>query len=175
MQLFIALLTRDLPIMEEVERRLVSEYGKVEDRTDIFLFTSGPFKREMGEDLKKQVLCFSKLIQVETLPEVKKFTNDLEWEYREHDPRPRRLINLDPGYLTLSQVLLASTRNYPHHVYLRDGVYGELLLRYHRGALRNFPWTYPDFRSHVVHTFFSRARERYHDQLRARFAHRRMA
>jgi uncharacterized protein DUF4416 len=175
-QLFIALLTRDLQIMEEVERRLASEYGAVEDRTEIFLFTfPGPFKREMGEDLKKQVLCFSELLPVEKFPDVKAFTNDLEWEYREHDPHPRRLINLDPGYLSLSKVVLASTRNYSHHVYLRDGVYGELLLRYHRGALRNLPWTYADYRSHLVHTFFSRARERYHAQLRSRFAHRRMA
>ena len=161
--------------MEEVERRLSRQYGEVEDRTEIFLFTfPGPFRREMGEDLKKRILCFVDLMPIEKFPEFKTFTNDLEWEYREHLPeRSRRIINLDPGYLTLSKVLLASTKNHPHHVYLRDGVYGELLLRYHRGSLRNLPWTYADYRSHLVHTFFTQVREHYHEQLRSRFSHRR--
>jgi uncharacterized protein DUF4416 len=174
-KLLIALLTSDLQIMEEVERRLCAAYGAIEDRTEIFLFTfPGPFQREMGENLKKRIICFETLLPIEQLPEVKKFTNDLEWEYREHlQERSRRVINLDPGYLTLSKVLLASTRNYSHHVYLKDGVYGELLLRFHRGALRNLPWTYADYRSHLAHSFFTKVRERYHTQLKSRFAHRR--
>lgn len=174
-KLLVALLTSDLQIMEEVERRLSAAYGGVEDRTEIFLFTfPGRFQREMGENLKKRIICFERLMPVEDLPEVKKLTNDLEWEYQEHlQERSRRKINLDPGYLTLSKVLLASTRNYSHHVYLKNGVYGELLLRFHRGALRNLPWTYPDYRTHLAHSFFTKVRERYHAQLKARFAHRR--
>ncbi len=161
--------------MEEVERRLSAAYGAVEDRTEIFLFSfPGRFQREMGENLKKRIICFETLVPIEQLPEVKMFTNDLEWEYREHHlERSRRAINLDPGYLTLSKVLLASTRNYSHHVYLKDGVYGELLLRFHRGTLRNLPWTYADYRSHLAHSFFTKVRERYHAQLKSRFAHRR--
>ena len=176
-KLLTAILTRDVQVLEEVERRLSAAYGEVEDRSEIFLFTfPGPFRKEMGENLKKRILCFTDLVPIEKLPEVKKFTNDLEWEYREHLPdRSRRMINLDPGYLTLSKVLLASTRNYSHHVYLQDGVYGEILLRYHRGALRNLPWTYADYRSHLVHSFFTKVRERYHEQLKSRFAHRRQA
>ena len=174
-KLLVALLTSDLQIMEEVERRLCATYGAVDERTEIFLFNfPGRFQREMGENLKKRIICFERLLPVEQLPEVKKLTNDLEWEYQEHlQERSRRRINLDPGYLTLSKVLLASTRNYSHHVYLKDGVYGELLLRYHLGALRNLPWTYADYRSHLAHSFFTQVRERYHAQLKARFAHRR--
>ena len=161
--------------MEEVERRLEGLYGTVEDRSEIFLFTfRAPFQREMGENLKKRILCFDKLLPIEDFTEVKKVTNDLEWEYQEHlQDRSRRLINLDPGYLSLSKVLLASTRNYSHHVYLKDGVYGELLLRYNRGALRNLPWTHADYRTHLAHSFFTKVRDRYQAQLKARFTHRR--
>ncbi len=177
-KLLMALLTRDLQVMDEVERRLAREYGPVEDRSEVFLWTfPGPFRKEMGEDLKKRVLTFENLLPIEEFPKVKLFTNDLEWEYQEHldKGRSRRIINLDPGYLTLSKVLLATTKNYAQNVYLSDGVYGELLLRYHQGTLRNLPWTYADYRSHLVHSFFMAARAKYHTQLKSRFAHRREA
>jgi uncharacterized protein DUF4416 len=174
-KLLMAILTRDVQVMEEIERRLVKHYGPIEDRSEIFLFTfRAPFQREMGENLKKRILCFEQLLPIEKFPDVKKVTNDLEWEYREHlEHRSRRMINLDPGYLTLSKVLLASTRNYSHHVYLKDGVYGELLLRFHRGTLRNLPWTHTDYRTHLAHSFFTKVRDRYDSQLKARFTHRR--
>ena len=176
-KLLVALMCRDIDLLEEIERRLEKSYGEIEDRSQVFLFTfPGRFSREMGPDLKKRIVTFKELLPIEDFPAVKKITNDLEWEYQEHlSDRSRRLINLDPGYLTLSQVVLATTRNYSHHVYLREGVYGELLLRYHLGALRNLPWTYPDFRTHLAHQFFTEVRNRYHRQLKARFAHRQQA
>ena len=176
-KLLVALMCRDIDLLEEIERRMERSYGSIEDRSQVFLFTfPGRFSREMGPDLKKRIIAFRDMIPIEKFPEVKSLTNDLEWEYREHLPEgTRRLVNLDPGYLTLSQVVLASTRNYSHHIYLREGVYGELLLRYHLGALRNLPWTYPDFRTHLAHQFFTTLRARYHEQLKSRFAHRREA
>ena len=173
-KLILALIGRDLSLLEEVERRMEREYGPIQDRSEIFMFTFAErFAREMGPELKKRVVSFRDLLPIEKFPEVKLFTNDLEWEYREHATEgTRRLVNLDPGYVTLTQVTLASTRSYGHHVYLRDGVYAELLLRYQRGVLRNLPWTYPDFRSHLVHQFFTSVRERYHSELKGRFHHR---
>jgi hypothetical protein len=172
-KLVTALLGRDLALLAEIENRIEKAYGPVEERSEVFLFTHAHrFDLEMGENLSKRVISFAELLPVEKFPEVKLFANDLEWEYREHlIDRSRRLVNIDPGYVTLSKVVLASTRNYAHHIYLGQGVYAELLLRYHRGALRNLPWTYPDFRTHLVHSFFSRTRDRYQVQLRARFAH----
>src|SRR5215467_11146562 len=101
-KLLIAILTRDIQVMEEIERRLESHYGPIEDRSEIFLFTFGTaFRREMGDNLKKRILCFRDLLPIEKFPDVKQVTNDLEWEYREHlEDRSRRMINLDPGYLT---------------------------------------------------------------------------
>jgi len=174
-KLITALLSRDLDLLAEIERRIENKYGKVEDRSDIFPFTfTEHYSREMGEDLKKLIVSFCDLLPIEKFPETKILTNDLEWEYREHLPgRSQRLVNIDPGYITLSKVVLASTKNYAHHIYLRDGVYSDLLLRYSRGSLRNLPWTYPDYRTHLVHSFFTRTRERYHQQLKDRYSHRR--
>jgi hypothetical protein len=171
----VALLARDLDLLSEVERRIESRYGIVEERSGVFPFTfTERFSPEMGGDLKKLILSFADLLPIERFPEVKIFTNDLEWEYREHlTDRSRRMVNIDPGYMTLSKVVLASTKNFAHAIYLRDGVYAELLLRYSRGSLRNLPWTYPDFRSHLVHSFFTAARERYRGQLLARLPSRR--
>lgn len=127
----------------------------------------------MGADLKKLVVAFTHLLPIERFPEVKIFANDLEWEFREHLlDRSRRLINIDPGYVSPSSVVLASTKPAAHRIYLRDGIYGELLLRHSRGSLRNLPWTYPDYRTHLVHTFFTRTRDRYYNQLKKKFSRR---
>ncbi len=171
MKLIAALLSQDLELLSEIERRIERLYGPVEDRSEVFPFThSQRFSRELGPDLKKLMVSFSRLLPIEKFPEAKAFTSDLEWEYQS-EPSHRR-INIDPGYITLSQVVLASTKTLAHGVYLRDGVYAELVLRYSRGDLRNLPWTYPDYRTHLVHSFFTRNRARYHEQLRAAYSHR---
>jgi hypothetical protein len=173
-KLIAALLSRDLGLLGEVERRIEKAYGSVEERSDVFPFTfTDHYAQEMGRDLKKILVTFRDLLPIERFPAVKAFTNDLEWEYREHLPQgSHRLVNIDPGYITLSKVILASTKNYAHRIYLQDGVYAELTLRYSRGSLRNLPWTYPDYRTHLAHSFFTRIRESYHRQLKEKLRHR---
>ena len=78
----------------------------------------------MGTDLKKQFLAFERLIDPAALADIKRQTNDWEAEYaalgRHAEPRP---LNLDPGYITPAKLVLASTKDHAHRIYLRDGIY----------------------------------------------------
>src|SRR5262249_9136900 len=74
------------------------------------------------------------------------------------EPRP---LNLDPGYLVLGKFLLATTKDQSHRVYLRDGIFAEVTLRYHAGRFEPWPWTYADYRQPQVHEFLQQARAYY--------------
>jgi hypothetical protein len=80
-------------------------------------------------------------------------------------PQAPRVVNIDPGYLTLSKVVLATTKDYSHRLYLRDGIYAEVTLHYESGVWRPWPWTYRDYASGQYSEFFERVRESLKQQL----------
>jgi hypothetical protein len=117
------------------------------------------YAQEMGSGLLKQFWAFH-AIDPGRLAPVKRQTNEWEAEYAglKAHPEPRPL-NLDPGYLTLAKLVLASTKDHAHRIYLADGIYAEVTLSYRRGGWQPFDWTYPDYRRSDYHEFFTRCRE----------------
>ena len=79
-----------------------------------------------------------------------------------------RPLNLDPGHLSLGKFLLATTKDQAHRIYLREGIYAEVTLRYQEGAFEPWPWTYADYREPGVRAFLKEAREFYRRRLRER-------
>ncbi len=130
------------------------------DQTDYYAPT-------MGTDLRKQFLAFRDLVDPACLAETKLRTNALEANLARTatyaEPRP---LNIDPGVLGLGKLLLATTKDQSHRVYLRDGIFAEVTLRYHAGAFEPWPWTYADYRLPRVLAFFKEAREFYRARLR---------
>jgi hypothetical protein len=94
------------------------------------------------------------------LASVKCRTNELEAEYAalglHPEPRP---LNLDPGYITSAKLVLASTKDHAHRIYLGEGIYAELTLSYRRRAWQPMEWTYPDYRRDDYQRFFAACRE----------------
>ncbi|MDQ1318216.1 MAG: hypothetical protein QG588_1873, partial [Candidatus Poribacteria bacterium] len=104
-------------------------------------------------------------IQPEEIVEIKYFTNDVEKEFL-LDGSSKRQINLDPGYITPAKLILASTKDHIHRIYLRDGIYAEITLQMEGGTFRPWQWTYPDYRSEGYIKIFNEIRELYMQQLR---------
>ena len=82
------------------------------------------------------------------------------------DTTVKRPVNLDPGYLEHSKVILASTKNFYHRMYLCRGIFGEVTMHFRNGAYEFFPWTYPDYKSPEYQKFFLELRTIYREQLR---------
>jgi len=114
----------------------------------------------MGTNLKKVFWAFPQLISPERLVEIKLRTNQWEEEYaaakRHIEPRP---LNLDPGYLTLGKLVLASTKDFAHRVYLSQGIFAEVTLQYKHHSWRPYEYTFADYRRQDYHQFFSLCRE----------------
>lgn len=141
-------------------RHSEAEFGPAAAVSDVFDFIeTNYYDAEMGAGLKKQFWAFAETIDPGRLAAVKRRTNLLEAEYAglKTYPEPRPL-NLDPGYLTLAKLVLASTKDHAHRLYLADGIYAEVTLSYRKGQWRPFEWTYPDYRRADFHAFFTRCR-----------------
>lgn len=160
------MLSRFPELLERVEGPLTERYGPVRRASDIIPFTfSEYYEEEMGKDLLRKFLVFANPIQADRLPEIKLFTNELEERYAAEDWPVKRPINLDPGYMNLSKLVLASTKDHAHRLYLGNGIFAEITLSYHGNAFHPMPWTYPDYRTEEYRRFFELARREFKDSL----------
>lgn len=142
----------------------VNHFGPVALASDAFEFTETDYyTATMGTGLKKQFLAFERPIDPAALADIKRQTNAWETEYaalgRHPEPRP---LNLDPGYLTPAKLVLASTKDHAHRIYLRDGIYAEVTLNYRDRRWQALEWTYPDYRRYDYQGFFTACRQLVH-------------
>ncbi len=114
----------------------------------------------MGPGLKKTFVAFETLLDPGELAAMKRQTNAWEQQYAgQANHAESRPLNLDPGYLTEAKLVLASTKDYAHRIYLADGIFAEVTLGYRDGAWRAGQWTFPDFRRDVYHAFLTQCRD----------------
>lgn len=124
-----------------------------------FPFTqSGYYEREMGAELRRVYGAIEGLWEPGRLPELKRSANALEDRWREG---AGRRVNLDPGLLSLTQVVLASGKPAGHRLYLGHGIYGEIEYVFGAEGFRPLPWTYPDYRAPAALEFFGGLRNDY--------------
>jgi len=117
---------------------------------------SSYYKDELGWPLFRQFIFFKNLIDPGLLADIKLKTNEIEDAL---SSKGKRCINLDPGYLTLSKIVLASTKNYVHRIYLGKGIYGEVTLIYKDGIYSPHLFTYRDYQDKPCIEIFMNARE----------------
>jgi len=143
---------------------LTSQFGRIDALSDPSASHLGPYEPEMGLGLAKRIAAFETLIDPAELAPIKSHTVSME---RAFTVDGRRGINLDPGYLTDGNLVLASAKPRSRRVYLRDGVYAELELVYQSGRFRPLPWTYADYRDASVLEFLEGVRATYLGQVRS--------
>lgn len=162
-KVFAGILTARPSALAEVRGRLEERLGAVD-------LESGPldfdytdyYQPEMGPGLKRLLWGFTRLDGPEALVDLKLYTNGVE---RAFSAGGQRTVNIDPGYLAPARVVLASTKDFAHRLYLGQGIYGEVTLMYRRGGFQPLPWTYPDYRSEAYQEFFRGLRRLYLRQL----------
>lgn len=171
-KLFVGLLGGDVDLLRRARQQLVRRWGPVDAESDLWPFDQTDYyEPEMGPDLQRWFLSFEQLIRPDAIGEIKRETCALEEEIAEQSlatvPRP---VNLDPGYLDLSKLVLATTKDANHRIYLGAGIYAESTLQYVDGGWTPWPWTYPDYAADRGRDFFTQVRDRYRAQRRTLLA-----
>jgi hypothetical protein len=115
--------------------------------------------------LNRRLLSFLQLVPPDSLSRAKHICNEIEDRL---DGKNGRLVNLDVGYLDHNKIVLASFKGAGQKIYLRDGVWADLIARYQRGKYCPFEWTFPDFRDDRYGQELLRIRWIYLGQIRER-------
>jgi hypothetical protein len=163
-KLIASLLTGEPSLLTEVKIQLSRAFGPMDFESELLPFShTDYYTPEFGPGLQRQIVTFDRLVDPGELPGLKRRTNELEWSLAREG---KRRVNIDPGYVSLGKLVLASTKDHAHRLYLGEGVYGEGTLVFQRGHFRPWPWTYPDYGSSPYCAMFDAIRERYRAQLR---------
>jgi hypothetical protein len=147
-----------------------AEFGKIDLLSEVWPFDQTDYyKEQTGENIRRQFVSIEDLIEAGRLVQIKHQTNRLEQnlaaELKLALPRP---VNLDPGIIEPSKLILASTKNYSHRIYIGENMYAEVTLIFDKGRWRPFDYTYPDYRQQCYFDFFDKVRTRLIEQLRTR-------
>ncbi|MCS7200190.1 MAG: DUF4416 family protein [Caldimicrobium sp.] len=164
---FIAVMEKERGLFEGVKRELEEDLGLVllQSRTyDISAYTTY-YEKEMGKPLWKTFYFFEKLKEPEFLIALKHRCYLIERQWV--DSGDKRSLNLDPGYLNLSKVVLSTFKDYAHRLYLGNSVYGEVTLIFRDKSFQSLPWTYPDYRASHTIDVFNQARTIYKERIHA--------
>jgi hypothetical protein len=161
-KLFIGVLTGDQRFLFKVEEKLEKQFGRIDLRTEPIPFTHTDYYKKIGASLFRMFYSFEKLIKRDDLVDIKLYTNKLENGYTEMG---ERCVNIDPGYLTLSNVFLASCKEYFHRAYIGKGVYLENEYKFIERRYRPWEWTYPDYKKKEYIEYFHNLRLIYYKQV----------
>ena len=157
---FCGILYNEKVNLKDVEDIIQKYYGSIIFKSDIFEFTeTSYYDDEIGKPIYRVFYAINKLIEQDKIIELKLLSNKLEDEY--FSDFGRRKVNIDPGYLTKAKVVLPTTKNFQHRIYLGRGIYAEVTLRWRRGNFGEWEWTFKDYKRKESINFFNRLREYY--------------
>ena len=166
-KLIMGMISPDISLFDQLTQILVEKFGPVDSKSNVFNFDKTDYyEEEMGKDLKRQFLSFCELIEPRELVEIKLFTSSLEEKFSLSKDEPSRLINLDPGYLDCTKLVLASTKDSPNRIYLRELIYAEITLYFSQGTFKFRTWTFPDYKTREYIETFNQIRKLYISQRR---------
>jgi hypothetical protein len=160
--LFMAVFSSDESAFDWARKRAEKQWGPLALESEAFPFETFTdyYASTMGEFLPKRLWAFKNLIMPGMLPKIKCLTNDWEEEFKSFaNHTVERPLNIDPGYIDLGKLILASTKDHAHRIYLSEGIFAETTLMYTQKRWKPLPWSYPDYQSAGYQQFLTHCRE----------------
>jgi hypothetical protein len=138
---------------------LIRKFGPIDGPSmDIDFDQTDYYYPEFGAPLKRRMICFARHSSLEKAWEIKRVSNAME---KALENGGKRTVNIDPGYLNDSKLVLFSTKDHAHRIYLSKGIFVELTLQYRAGTFRPLSSTYPDYASERMVSYFNEVRSVY--------------
>lgn len=152
-KLFIGILANPKTDFEELENALQQAFGSIDFESETMEWNfSRYYEPEMGKNLLRKFFGFERQIAVEELAGIKLQTGKIEDAYR---IQGKRTVNLDPGILTNSMVLLASLKPAANKILLGKEVYGHMVLQWNGNTFIPLPRCFPDYRTEPYLALFA--------------------
>jgi len=158
---FCGLILSDMGLLDRARKALADLCGPIDHEFGPVPFDfTDYYTDEMGEGLQRVFVSFGPLADPAGLRDIKVRTNAIEQGFAaEAGGVTKRRVNLDPGYVAPAKLVLATTKDFSHRVYLGDGIFAEVTLNFQKHGCQYHQWTYPDFKSGRYESFFLGLRE----------------
>lgn len=167
-KLVIGILAANRRCLYAAAEAVEDKFDRIDFVSDVWPFNQTDYYREQtGPNILRQFVSIEQLIDPAQLPKIKLRTNKLEQKLAARLRLPlSRPVNLDPGIIEPSKLVLASTKNYSHRIYIGKKIYAEVTLIFDKGSWHPLPYTYPDYRQQCYFEFFEKVRNRLLEQLK---------
>jgi hypothetical protein len=167
-KLIVGILAADTRCLDAARADILETFGQADLLSQAWPFDMTEYyKDQAGADILRQFVSIEQLLDPGQLADIKHKTNQMEknlaGRLNTSFPRP---VNFDPGYIEPSKLVLASTKNFAHRVYVGSGIWAEVTLTYNKGLWQVYPYTFPDFKSGRYNAFLSQVRDKLVQQLR---------
>ena len=144
---------------------LERKFGKIDFASECFNFSfTNYYEEEMGRPLYRRFVSFEALRDPAKFAAIKLFCIKAEKKLVREG---KRTINIDPGYINEGKLVLTTTKDYSHRIYVGHGIFEEVTLHYKDTNFQDFPTTYPDYKTPEYKKIFVLIREKYRQQLKS--------
>jgi len=169
-KLIVGILAADRQCLHAAVEAIENKFGNIDLASDVWPFSQTDYyKDQTGSHILRKFASIEQLLDPGKLAKIKHQTNKLEQKLAKTLALPLpRPVNLDPGIIEPSKLVLATTKNYSHRIYIGKKTYAEVTLVFDKGAWRSLPHTYPDYRQQCYFDFFSKVRTRLSEQLKSK-------
>ena len=162
-KLISGLLSPDNNLLVKSKQILIKKYGPIDLESPIIPFTfTNYYNEEIGEGILRQYISFTKLIKPDDIAKIKNTTIKIENKFR---IKGNRKVNIDPGFVTLDKMVLATTKDATYRIYLGSNIYAQSTLYFENKSFHPWQWTYADYKAETAIAFFNKVRQNYRDAL----------
>ncbi len=167
-KLIIGILACDEQTIHAAVDMIKANFGVCDIESPVWPFRHTEYyAEETGKEIVKKFVAIEKPIMPDKLADIKLKTNKMEEKLAAKlGGNLSRPVNLDPGYIEPSKLVLASTKNFSHRIYIGKKIWAEVTLIFSRGQWKGFEYSFSDHKEDRYHEFFSQTREKLVWQLR---------
>lgn len=168
-KLIVGILGANYQCLHTAAEALTDKFGTADFSSEVWPFDKTDYyKEQTGPRILRQFISIERLIDPAKLAKIKHQTNKMEQKLAKalRIPLPRP-VNLDPGVIEPSKLVLATTKNYSHRIYIGRKMFAEVTLIFDKGRWQPLDHTYPDYRQQCYFDFFEKVRARLLEQLKS--------
>jgi hypothetical protein len=152
---FCGILYADAACRNRALDALISKFGPFRHESPAMPWHSGHYSGELGAPVMRQFVFFRDIVLQDALKGLKKLTRSIEDDL---SVEGKRKVNLDPGIVAPARVVLATTKDYAHRIYLGEGIFAEATLTYRKGRFIPAEFAYSDYTHEGILELFGEIR-----------------
>lgn len=148
---------------QESKQIFINKFGSIDFESQAIEFTfTEYYKPEMGMPLWRKFISFKDLQDPDNFVGIKLDCIEIEKRFAKDN---KRVVNIDPGYINEAKLVLTTTKDFSHRIYLSKGIFAEITLSFQNGEFRDYPTTFPDYRTKIYKDIFIKIRDLYRRQI----------